>query len=753
MEDLNPKKVDTGVNPVQPSDPALQEVSPKTPEPTQVGAELHSAPEDNEKQANPSVPTRSDGKPLSKEDIAKIMAIRAGKSKKKSSLIWIVLIILAVIVLFGGVMLFLLSQGTPETNPFLKMLGIEAINRQAILLTLSNIGFGILIFLTFIISVVNLFKSGFAKKDPLKRRKSIIIATISGFFLIVLMVGWAFTYFYLSQGLTAKQPTQITNFITDPAEPINLTAPVVIKFDASEITVDTKKYTILSYTWDFGDGSAGNGKTISHTYEKKGDGEYTVQLKIKGLEKSTNKTVEQEFSKLITIQNEKVMAKIIADQLKGDAPLTVKFDASKSMDPDGEIVAYEWDLDADNQFDDADGQNIEHEFTQVGTYKVFLRVTDNNNESDIAEVEVEVESADKVDGVIEIEGKPEKISTFMNYEFNAGKSSSRFGLITKYSWNFGDGSVVESGRSISHSFKKSGTFDVVLSVEDSEGNKGIETMTIEVAKAAGSPEAKMSTVPVTDSRGVVAGNLPLTVEFDSVGSKDPDGDIVEYSWDFDGDGKVDKTGTKASYTYTEIGTYEAKLALTDSKDNVGADSVVVKVFSSGLQAKLTANPIDGYIPLKVTFDGSGSQYDQGKIVSYKWDFGDDTPELIGDATIEHEYNNIGTFDIKMTAISSDGKRAESTLTVNVRPVPLQACFTSNNLKGPAPLIVTFDPRCSTGAISEYKWDFGYEGRTSRQRKPTHTFSEPGEYEISLEVKDENSVVSTYKSMLTVTGGI
>ncbi|MEO3741901.1 PQQ-dependent sugar dehydrogenase [Plantactinospora sp. B5E13] len=61
-----------------------------------------------------------------------------------------------------------------------------------------------------------------------------------------------------------------------------------------------------------------------------------------------------------------------------------------------------------------------------------------------------------------------------------------------------------------------------------------------------------------------SGNAPLTVSFDAVGSSDPDpGDILEYQWDFTGDGTVDATGLTASHRYTSIGTYTARLRVVD----------------------------------------------------------------------------------------------------------------------------------------------------------------------------------------------
>ncbi len=64
-----------------------------------------------------------------------------------------------------------------------------------------------------------------------------------------------------------------------------------------------------------------------------------------------------------------------------------------------------------------------------------------------------------------------------------------------------------------------------------------------------------------------------TITFDASGSTDPDGQIVEYKWDFDGDGRVDLTSTdpKVSYAYLAGGNYTVRLTV---KDNTGVESSI-----------------------------------------------------------------------------------------------------------------------------------------------------------------------------------
>jgi len=66
------------------------------------------------------------------------------------------------------------------------------------------------------------------------------------------------------------------------------------------------------------------------------------------------------------------------------------------------------------------------------------------------------------------------------------------------------------------------------------------------------------------SADVTAGKVPLTVNFSSAGSYDPDGSIASYSWDF-GDGSVAVNAANPSHDYTAPGTYIAVLTVTDGQ--------------------------------------------------------------------------------------------------------------------------------------------------------------------------------------------
>jgi PKD repeat protein/type 1 glutamine amidotransferase len=73
------------------------------------------------------------------------------------------------------------------------------------------------------------------------------------------------------------------------------------------------------------------------------------------------------------------------------------------------------------------------------------------------------------------------------------------------------------------------------------------------------------------------GPVPLTVNFSSAGSRDPDpGDSITYDWDF-GDGTVHSVDPNPSHTYTTRGRYTAVLTVTDSSGKSTSVSTVITV--------------------------------------------------------------------------------------------------------------------------------------------------------------------------------
>lgn len=647
--------------------------------------------------------------------------------------------------LFIGILLAFLASGGNQ-NPIANFFGVPQAEMVNTLITLVNLIFLVLVFISFIFVVIGIFKITTARKDDKDaKKKGAMFAFASLAVMVVIIFVWIFAYLFLSQKVTTtvKGP----DIVTVPEKTTGLTAPVTIKFDGSKANVDKKLFNILSYDWDFGDGAAAKGNPQTHTYTTLGN--FVAKLSVSVKEKSTSKESKISFTRDITIQNVTATVVIKADKAIGVAPFTVKLDGSASSSQNGEITAYAWDLNEDGQFNDGDSATVEKTFDKVGKYKVSLRVTDSTGAFATGELDLEATVPDTPVAVINVEGVTgDSLEVNKSYMFNGADSTSPTGTVEKYNWDFGDGGK-SATRNATHLFKAVGEYEVTLTVEDSSKKKNSAVRRFKVNAPDSPPLASLKTTPAAVNN-VVSGQAPFEVIFDASGSQDPNNNIVEYAWDFNGDSKTDDANATTSYKFLTAGTYNVSLTVTDSTNLSAKAQAVVKVEAPGLKAVLEADPISGVVPLTVKFDASGSTYSDAKIVSYEWDFGDGTPTRIDTAKVNHQYTAIGTFNAKVTAITSDNKRASTQLPINVRPVPVKACFQTSMDTGVAPLEVQFDPTCSTGTVVKYNWNFANLG-TSADRKPKFTFKNPGEYNVSLEVSDNQNVVDTFTIKITVTG--
>jgi PKD repeat protein/glucose/arabinose dehydrogenase/type 1 glutamine amidotransferase len=91
-----------------------------------------------------------------------------------------------------------------------------------------------------------------------------------------------------------------------------------------------------------------------------------------------------------------------------------------------------------------------------------------------------------------------------------------------------------------------------------------------------------------------SGPLPLTVHFDSAGSRDPDGTPVTLAWDFDGDGTTDSTEPAPTHVYDTAGNYSATLTVTDADGKSATASEAIAAGNTAPTVTVQAPPDGGF---------------------------------------------------------------------------------------------------------------------------------------------------------------
>ncbi len=126
------------------------------------------------------------------------------------------------------------------------------------------------------------------------------------------------------------------------------------------------EHAIVSYSWDFGDGTVADGITVSHVYTAVGT--YTVTLTV-----TDNGGLQDTDQATVTVQARPVANAGPDIRVLMTIPTTL--DGSASYDPDGQIVGYDWDFGDESG---GAGATVNHSWASPGNYTVTLNVTDND---------------------------------------------------------------------------------------------------------------------------------------------------------------------------------------------------------------------------------------------------------------------------------------------------------------------------------------------------------------------------------------
>ncbi|NOR15896.1 MAG: PKD domain-containing protein, partial [Candidatus Aminicenantes bacterium] len=142
--------------------------------------------------------------------------------------------------------------------------------------------------------------------------------------------------------------------------------------------------------------------------------------------------------------------------------------------------------------------------------------------------------------------------------------------------------------------------------------------------------------------------------------------IVKYEWNF-GDGSNGE-GKSPTHTYRKTGIFTAILKITDNKGEVESTTKEIVVYAKPT-AKFSLSPTTGIAPLRVNFNASASSDPDGRIIAYKWTFGDGSTGT--GKTISHTYHKGGAITIWLTVTDNDGytNAVSHQVTVIERPYP------------------------------------------------------------------------------------
>jgi len=258
------------------------------------------------------------------------------------------------------------------------------------------------------------------------------------------------------------------------------------------------------------------------------------------------------------------------------------------------------------------------------------------------------------------------------------------------------------------------------------------------------PTTILRAAPVADANGPYTANEGTEVIFDASLSTDPDGNSLQYRWDFDNDGTWDtdwSDSPQASHTWYDdwTGTAKVEVGYGELTDTATATAeVTINNVAPVVEAGLDQTAGEGSL---VSF--SGSFTDPGADThTVQWSFGDGNGDT-GTLDPTHVYGGDGVYTVTLTVTDDNGGLGTDTLTVTVSDLAPTAEFTWT----PEPqdegseVIFTDASTSYPDVISGWYWEFG-DGETSTMENPTHAYGDNGMYTVTLTVTDEDGSTHT-----------
>jgi len=393
-------------------------------------------------------------------------------------------------------------------------------------------------------------------------------------------------------------------------------------------------YRDLTYSWEIVNIDAdrvvhqSSGKVLSYSFTDKW--KYNVRLKVRRSSWETDQD-----TRIVYVTSQSPIAEFETKIPQANKPNRVFFDASRSFDPDisdDGNLKYDWFINGSRvklQDSSANGSIGYYTFDSIGTQSVNLEVTDLDGIRAIKKWTVDITSILSVD----MFAFPRVIQRNGFIKFTSESPEAEL-----YEWDFGDGKKTGGSLDkVTHTYEKSGSFDVTLKVSDGENNSNTYERTVYVSESD-QPLALITTsvwgleVPQYDAWacewvGAYVVNRVTPVKMDGSESINIDGESngLEYSWKI-GNGKF-ATSSSVTHRFDEIGCFPVKLTVKSDKNGaISSQDIMVSVRNmlptlSSLKVDVEDPNAD---PLIVRVQAQWAKDDDGVIQSYLWYYYTDT---------------------------------------------------------------------------------------------------------------------------------
>jgi hypothetical protein len=410
---------------------------------------------------------------------------------------------------------------------------------------------------------------------------------------------------------------------------------------------------IVAWDWDLDNNGIYETSGMTTLMETPNDGVFTVGLRV-----TDDAGLTSVDTAVVTVANLPPTADI-SGPCSGNEGLPITLNASASTDPGSDSLSFAWDLDNDSHFDDATGVAPLFTPPDNGDYTISVQVTDSGGLSHAATTTV---TAVNVVPVADI-GGPYSVQRYSSIALDASASSDVPADPLSFAWDLDNDGQYDDGFGATIPFVGTapGAYPVSVQVSDDDGGVSVDSATVIVTE--------VNVPPVADIGGPYVSSEGGSVTLNASGSHDPDGTIVLYEWDLDGDGQYDDAvGETSPLSTPSDGTLPIGLRVTDDDGDVDTAQAAVTVNNVAPTAN-AGGPYTTEEGVNVTLDGSASTDPGNDIADYDWDLdGDGQFDDASGDTIVFNQAIASVYGIGLRVTDTEGATDEIFTTVTVSPV-------------------------------------------------------------------------------------
>lgn len=234
-----------------------------------------------------------------------------------------------------------------------------------------------------------------------------------------------------------------------------------------------------------------------------------------------------------------------------------------------------------------------------------------------------------------------------------------------------------------------------------------------------------------------SGCAPLLVNFINTSTG-----AVSYLWRF-GNGNI-STLSQPSSSYTGPGSYTVTLVAIAASGQRDSVSRVITVLGNPLADFSASSPTncDDYNVFAFTNLSTGA-------VSFLWDFGDGSGSSLASPT--HTYSAPGSYTVKLIATNSFGCQDIEIRNSLITILPNPLATIGVNQSSTCDVNTVFQFSGSSANAASWLWNFG-DGNTSALQNPSHQYSTPGTYPVTLIVTSAGGCSDTVQAQNQISIG-